>query len=318
MTEQSAPPPPEELVRTREFHAPGPVELELSNGVGPLHVELVETDTVHVEVRHEPAHGYPDWRGGLSGLLSWVNEQINETGLKSGNGRGTGGDREDEHASGAGAEAVRRTRVDMTGSRLAVHPPTEVPLRSVPLVVRVRAPSGSRVSAHTGPGEVLVTGSSGRMSIQSGSGSVETGESAGTTTVRTGSGRISLGEMHAEVQARSGSGPVEVAAVHAASSVVTGSGSVWLGRVSADLLVRSGSGSIAVADGAAGQVELISGSGDLQFAVGDDVAAEVDLVSSTGSVASELEVAGEPPSEAPPLRVFGRTGSGRALLTSSI
>ncbi|PRW64430.1 DUF4097 family beta strand repeat-containing protein [Actinopolyspora mortivallis] len=298
--------------RVREFPAPGPVELELSNGVGPVEVELVETEVVRVEVRHEPKHGYPDWRGGLGALLSWVSEQINESGLGTGNGG------ESDRVSETAAEAVRTTRIDMNGHRLAVHPPTTVPLRAVPLTVLVRAPAGSRVNIHTGPGGIRVTGRAGRTSLQSGSGTVEAGQATGTTTVRTGSGRIRLGEMHAGVQARTGSGPVEIAAVEAASSVVTGSGSVWLGRVRDDLLVRSGSGGIAVAEATAGRVELITGSGEIQVAVGAGVHAEVDLVSSTGSVASELDVDDEPPSEPPRLHVFGRTGSGRALLTPAL
>ncbi|SDP45352.1 hypothetical protein SAMN04487905_104175 [Actinopolyspora xinjiangensis] len=317
MSEHSEP-PPEELLRTRDFRAAGPVELDLSNGVGPVEVELDDSESVHVEVRHEPEHGYPDWRGGLSGLLNWVSEQFNETGIKPGNGRGNGGGREGDRALNAAAEAVHQTRVDMTNSRVAVHPPTTVPLRSVPLAVRVRAPSGSRVNTRTGPGSIRIAGRAGRMSLQSGSGSVLTDEASGTATVRTGSGLVRLGRMAGGVQARSGSGRIEIASIEAASSVVTGSGSVWLGSVGHDLLVRSGSGDITVAEGTSGQVELITGSGELQFAVGRGVAAEVDLTSSTGSITSELEVATEPPATPPPLRLFGRTGSGQALLTSAV
>lgn len=317
MSEHSEP-PPRELLRTREFRASGPVELDLSNGVGPVEVELAESETVHVEVRHEPEFGYPDWRGGLSGLLNWVSEQFNETGIKPGNGRGNGGSREGERELNAAAEAVHQTRVDMTNSRVAVHPPTTVPLRSVPLAVRVRAPSGSRVNVRTGPGSIRITGDAGRMSLQSGSGSVLTDDATGTATVRTGSGLVRLGAMRAGVQARSGSGRIEIGSVEAASSVVTGSGSVWLGRVADDLLVRSGSGDITVAEGTAGQVELITGSGELQFAVGHGVTAEVDVTSSTGSISSELEVSTTPPPAEPSLKLFGRTGSGQALLTSAV
>ncbi|SFD77574.1 Putative adhesin [Actinopolyspora alba] len=317
MSEHSEP-PPRELVRDHEFRASGPVELDLSNGLGPIEVELAESETVRVEVRHEPEHGYPDWRGGLSGLLNWVSEQFNETGIKPGNGRGNGGTREGERSLNAAAEAVQQTRVDMTNSRVAVHPPTTVPLRSVPLAVRVHAPTGSRVNARTGPGSIRIGGSSGRLSLQSGSGSVLTDEATGTATVRTGSGQVRLGTMRAGLQARSGSGRIEIAAIEAASSVVTGSGSVWLGRIADDLLVRSGSGDITVAEGTAGQVELITGSGELQFAVGRGVTAEVDLTSSTGSISSELEVSTEPPGTESALKLFGRTGSGQALLTSAV
>lgn len=309
--------PLNELVRTQDFDTPHPIELDISNSVGPIEIELTDTALTHVEVRHDPEFGPLDWRSGLTGLLSWVSEQFGESGTKTTAG-GLG-----EQSKGRGprepiAEAVRQTRIDLTGNRLAVHTPSTGPLRTVPLSIIVRAPEDSHIGVRTGTGGVESSGPAHRVQIQSGSGSVSVDRARGSAAIRTGSGALRVGTIEAGVQARSGSGDVEVAVVDAPSSVVTGSGNAWLGAVSADVLVRSGSGAVTIADAADGQTELISGSGALRVSVRQGVAAEVDLTSSTGTAASDLPVADKPPAAEPTLRIFGRTGSGDAVLATAV
>ncbi|RCW43337.1 hypothetical protein DFQ14_107227 [Halopolyspora algeriensis] len=308
----------DDVVRIQDFDVPGPIELDISNSIGPVEIELLETARVHVEVRHDPDSGQPDWRSGLTGLLNWVSEQIGDSGIKTGfpdrdNGRGKERALDDAHA-----EAVRQTRIDMTGTRLAVHPPSTVPLRTVPLAIRIQAPAESQVGIRTGAGPVSITGTAEKMRIQTGSGAVSTDSTTGSATIRTGSGQIRLGAMPAGVEARSGSGDIEIASLQAPSSVVTGSGDVWLGTVEADLLVRSGSGNMIVAEAVSGQVELITGSGGIRAGIRKGVHAELDITSSTGNAASELDVSTRRPPEEPALRIFGRTGSGEALVTSAV
>jgi hypothetical protein len=307
-----------ELVRTQDFDTASPIELDLSNNIGPIEITLADTTSTQVEVRHDPASSYLDWRGGLSGLLSWVTEQFGESGFRTVLGdRGTERDR-DRAVREPIAEAVRQTRIDLTGNRLVVRTPGTVPFRTVPLSIKVTAPTESQVNVRTGAGAVRITGAASRLQIQSGAGSVSAERAHGSATVRTGSGQVQLGAMTSGVQARSGSGDVEIASVEAPSSIVTGSGNVWLGTVSGDVLVRSGSGDLTVADAAAGQAELITGSGELQVSISRGVAAEVDLTSSTGLARSDLPVAEEAPSAQPGLRIYGRTGNGDALLTSAV
>ena len=102
------------------------------------------------------------------------------------------------------------------------------------------------------------------------------------------------------------------------SSVVTGSGSVWLGQLRGDALVRSGSGDLSITDAVSGQAELITGSGELRVSLRAGTTAEVDLTSSTGTASSDLPVSEQPPEDEPGLRVYGRTGSGDALVTSAV
>ncbi|GAA4619213.1 DUF4097 family beta strand repeat-containing protein [Saccharopolyspora hordei] len=298
-----------ELVRSQDFDTSGPISIDIANSLGPVTVELADTAVTHVEVRHDPAASGPDWRSGIAGLLTWVSEQFSEAGIRTGSD--FLGPREPV------AEAVRRTRIDLAGNRLAIRTPAASPLRNVPLAVTVRAPRESEVGVHTSSGEVRVSGPAGRVNVQAGSGTTSVEQASDRATVRSGSGQLRLGTMAGGVHARSGSGDVEISSLGAPSSVATGSGNVWLGTVSADVLARSGSGDLTIADATAGQVELITGSGELQVSIHRGTAAEVDLTSSTGSASSDLVVSEEAPAEEPKLRIFGRTGTGDAVLTSA-
>lgn len=311
-----------EPVRVQDFDTSGPIELDITNSVGPIDIQLIDSETTSVEIRHDPAAGYLDWRGGLTGLLSWVTEQFGETGFRpmrperperpTDRGDRPRGPREPI------AEAIRETRIDLTGSRLVIQTPSTVPLRTVPLSIKVIAPVESQVSLRSGAGAVTIAGTAARLQIQSGAGAVSADRVSGSATVRTGSGQLRLGGMAAGVQARSGSGDVEIASVEAPSSIITGNGNVWLGAVSADVLVRSGSGDVTIADAVAGRTELVTGTGELRVSVRKGVSAEIDLTSSTGVARSELEVAGDPPELQPELWIFGRTGSGDALLSRAV
>ncbi|MBE9374299.1 DUF4097 family beta strand repeat protein [Saccharopolyspora sp. HNM0983] len=303
---------PADLVRTQDFEVTGPIGVDVNNGLGPIEVELVPTELVHVEVRHDPAATGLDLRGGIAGLLNWVGEQFGEAGARAGlDAERLRTPREPV------AEAVRRTRIDLTGNRLAVRTPGTAPLRGVPLAVRVTAPESSSVSIHTSSGEVAVTGRAGRISVQSGSGTVAVERAEDRATVRSGAGQLRLGDMAGGVHARSGNGDIEIGELAAASTVATGSGDVWLGSVRADVLVRSGGGDVTVSDAATGQVELITGSGEVHAAIRRGALAEVDLSSSTGAARSDLDVTDQPPDDQAGLRIYGRSGTGDVVLTSA-
>lgn len=301
-----------ELVRSQDFDTTGPIRIDVSNTSGPITVELAETAMTQVEVRHDPSSAGPDWRDGLTNLLSWVTEQFGESGRFGESGPDLGAESREP-----GTAAVRHTRIDLTSGRLVVRTPSNVPLRGVPLAVKVRAPKGSEVSLHCGSGDAEVAGTAGRVNVQSGSGTVTIAEATDQANVRSGAGQLRLGPMRGGLHARTGNGDIEVSAIEAASSVATGSGRIWLGAVSGDVMVRSGSGDLTVADATEGQLELITGSGELQVSIHRGTAAEVDLTSSTGNARSDLDVSSRPPEQEPALRVFGRTGTGSAVLTTA-
>jgi hypothetical protein len=289
--------PADEIVRQQSFDVDGPIELDLAVGAGRIEVRLVNEPGAHVEVRHDPAAGGP-WMAGVSSLLTWVSGQF--------------GDQVGEMSS---AEAVRQTRIDLTGGRLVIRAPKSLPLRTVPIAVTVRAPAGSHVTSHSGSANVTITGGAGRLDLQSGSGEISADRADGVASVHSGSGAVRLGPMLAGLRARTSTGDVEVTSLGGATSLFTGSGDVWMGAVAGDVMARTGSGDLTVADAATGQIELQTGSGSIRVGVRAGSSAEVDLSSVTGAARSELGLSDTQPENAPKLRIRGRTASGSAVVS---
>ncbi|MEJ2855811.1 MULTISPECIES: DUF4097 family beta strand repeat-containing protein [unclassified Saccharothrix] len=289
-----------EVVRQQSFDVEGVVEIDIALIAGRVRVHLVDEPGVHVEVRHESTPG-DSWTAGLTGLLSWVNDQFG--------------------ASGAGAavptDAVRDARIELTGQRLKVQSSKALPLRAVPLGVTVRAPVGSHVIAKSGAADVTVTGAAGRLEIRTGTGDVTADRADGSSQVDSGSGKLRLGPMPAGLRAKTGSGDIEVSSVAGNTVLYSGTGHVWLGAVENDVQVRTGSGDVTIADAAAGRIQLGTGSGHVRVGVRPGVTAEVDLLSTAGTARSELEVSTTPPAETAPLVITGRTGNGNALVTTA-
>lgn len=289
----------DEIVRQQSFDVEGPIELDLSVGAGRIEVRLVNEPGAHVEVRHDPSSGGP-WMAGVSSLLTWVSGQF--------------GDQVGEMSS---AEAVRQTRIDLTGGRLVVRAPKSLPLRTVPIAVTVRAPAGSHVTSHSGSANVTVTGGAGRLDLQTGSGEISADKAEGVASVHTGSGSVRLGPMLAGLRARTSTGDVEVTSLGGPTSLFTGSGDVWMGAVAGDVMARTGSGDLTVADAATGQIELQTGSGSIRVGVRAGSPAEVDLSSATGAARSELALSDTQPETTPKLRIRGRTASGTAIVSQA-
>lgn len=288
-----------DVVRQQGFEVEGPIEIDVSLMAGRVRVHLVDEPGAHVEVRQEESAG-ESWTAGLSGLLSWVNNQFGDRAQPSGPG-----------------EAVRDARVEFTGGRLTVHSSKALPLRAVPLGVVVRAPQGSHVTVQAGAAEVTVTGPAGRLDVQTGTGDVTVDRADAAAKVHSGSGKLRLGPMLGGLRAKTGSGDIEVSSVGGNTVLYTATGDVWLGAVQSDVQVRTGSGDVTVADAASGRVQLGTGSGDVRVGVRPGVTAEVDLASSSGAARSELEVLNAPPEGETSLFVTGRTGTGTALVTTA-
>lgn len=289
-----------EVIRRQEFDADGPLELDVVVGAGRVEVKLSDQPGVTVEVRHDPASASP-WSEGFSSLLSWFSGQFG-----------------DGAQLGSPQDAVRETRIDLTGGRLVVRTPKALPSRGVPLAVTVTAPSASAVEVRSGSATVRVSGAAGRLIVATGSGDVHAERSDGAAEVTTGSGAVRLGPMLGGLRARTGSGELEVSSVGGVTSLFTGVGDVWLGSVSADVIARTGSGDLTIADAASGQVELITGSGEIRIGVRQDTPAEIDLRSGSGKARSDLPLSNQRPEAEPALRVRAKTDSGGAVATPAV
>ncbi|RSN63239.1 hypothetical protein DMH01_11620 [Amycolatopsis sp. WAC 04182] len=300
MSEENTP-AGEETVRVEDFEAEGPIEVDVSVGIGRVTIELTGESGVHAEVRRDGGEQQP-WVDGMTSLLSWVGERF--------------GDQLGGSPAGSVGDAVAQTRIEKVGNRLVVQAPKAWQLKNVPLAVTVRAPAGSHLEVRAGAADVTVTGSAGRADLLTGAGKIGLERADGSAIVRTGTGDIKLGPTLSGLQLRTGSGSVEAASVSGSATLATGTGDVWLGEVAGEVLARTGSGSLSVADAASGTLELTTGSGEVRVGIRGGVQAEIDLSSTTGSVSSELEVAETAPSEVS-LKVRARTGTGDAVVTSA-
>lgn len=295
---------PTERRESFECHTPVDIWVELDGG--QLDITLRETPEgtsgITAQVRPDP-NSRPPWNVGFGGLLSWLGEQAGATPL---------GD--------LTAEAVRRTAIDFAGQRLTVRSPREFPLRTVPLIIELSAPSGSSVTARSGSADVGVTGVAAELDAATGSGTVRAQRCTGAAVIRTGSGDVQLGAVLGRLRVRTGSGQVDVTSVEgtaSAGTVQTGSGDVRLGAVKHDVSARSGSGDLTVVDACGGGLELTTGSGQLRVGIHRGVHAELDVSSGSGRAHSALPVGGPPAEGAVALRVRARTGSGDALVTAA-
>jgi hypothetical protein len=292
------------LVRRHDFDCDGPIDIWVEIGGGRLEITLEESSAgaaaVGVQVRPDPA-GQP-WGIGFAGLLGWLGHPVGAV----------------PHGE-LGTQAVRRTLVEFTGRRLTVHTPREFPLHTVPVIIQVRAPAGSSITARSGAADVVITGDAATLHIMSGSGEVRAQQCTGDMEIRTGSGDVRVGTVQGRLRVRTGSGTVDVSSLQGSgkSVVKTGSGNVRLGAVKHDISARTGSGDLTVADACAGGLDLTTGSGQLRVGIHAGVRAELDVSSGCGNARSDLPLSGPPTEGEVQLRVRARTGSGDALVTSA-
>lgn len=302
MTEESIP-AGEETVRVEDFEAEGPIEVDVSVGIGRVTIELTDESGVHAEVRRDGGEQQP-WVDGMTSLLSWVGERF--------------GDQLGGSPVGSAGDAVAQTRIEKVGNRLVVQAPKAWQLKNVPLAVTVRAPAGSHLEVRAGAADVTVTGVAGRADLMTGAGKISLERADGSAIVRTGTGDIKVGATLSSLQLRTGSGAVEASSLCGSATIATGTGDVWLGEIAGEVLARTGSGDLSVTDAAFGALELTTGSGEVRVAIRGRVRAEIDLSSTTGSVSSELDVAESAPSDGEVvLKVRARTGTGDAVVTSA-
>lgn len=337
MTEETTPhhEPDEssETVRTESWPCDQAGELELSIDVGRIDVGLSDdASTVEVELRADLSRG-GNWTKGLSGVLNWLGESTGPSGSirVGGHDISFGGrdfpfggpdfDLSDLKGLDLEAEAVRAAEITWSekSRRLVVHSPTRMPLRIVPLVLTVRAPSRSRILLRTGSGQITVTGQCGQAKVRTSSGDVELDTVSGDLHLSTGSGEATAHAVSGRTKAKTGSGNLTLESLGGAAKVTAGSGDIRLGVVCADVQAYTGSGDLTVDDAERGQLALVTGSGDLRVGVHSGATAELDLQSNSGRARSELDVSDVAPSGGPTaLRIHGRAGNGDVLVTRAL
>ena len=163
--------------------------------------------------------------------------------------------------------------------------------RHVAIDYEITVPASTAVEAHSGSGNVDVTGVSSGVQAQTGSGDIRLRDLGGRQHAHTGSGNIRAENVSAPFDAQTGSGDIESALTGSGDvDVHTGSGTIHVRGIKGGVHARTGSGDIEADGSVAGPWQLHSGSGNIRLAVGSNSGFNVDLHTSSGSIHSELPI----------------------------
>jgi hypothetical protein len=172
--------------------------------------------------------------------------------------------------------------------------------RQIRVNFTVQMPSGSRVRASTGNGEVQVTGGGPEVIAASGNGAITVSGAAGEVHASSGNGKVTVDGAGGPVEVSSGNGDIRVNTI--------------LGPVSAN----SGNGTIEVS------IDRLTGSPDMKFSTGngriilsvpDDFGAELESNTGNGRVSVDFPILMQ--GRINPSRVRGTIGDGGGRLVMS-
>jgi DUF4097 and DUF4098 domain-containing protein YvlB len=163
--------------------------------------------------------------------------------------------------------------------------------RHVAIDYEITVPASTTAQAHSGSGNVEVSGVSSGVQAQTGSGDIRLRDLGGRQQAHTGSGNIRAENVAAPFNAETGSGDIEASLTGSGDvDVHTGSGTVQVRGIKGGVHARSGSGNIEADGTVAGPWQLHSGSGNIRLLVGSSNGFNVDLHTSSGSIHTELSV----------------------------
>lgn len=225
-------------------------------------------------------------------------------------------------ASKHAAELLAQTLVERRGDALVVVAPRQGGVFDLPFLgkwagrgldVRITVPTGipTKISTYTAP--IRIAGRVGAADLTFGSGEAAVREVDGDLRLRYGSGIAKAVDVHGSVQLRSGSGNAEFGTVGGALTCGCGSGNVDVRVAHGPVRIRTGSGTARLGE-VHGDVDLTTGSGQLEIGVPAGVTARLDLHAGAGQIQSELPIDDHQVSEAKPITLRARTGSGNVRL----
>ena len=240
------------------FETPSPIQLEAKVATADVFLEAGERTTTTVEVRPRDA------------------------------------------GSRADCDAAERVRVTQDGGRIRVIGERGIRRTRGAYEVHVELPAGSHVELATSTGDLRARGELGTVEVQTGTGDMVVDEAA-------------------RVQAATGSGDIEVAVASGPVEVKTGSGDVRIGSASGDVRCKTGTGDLRVDAADGGELELLTGTGDIVVAIPEGVAALLDLISGLGDIDNQLTSVDARPDEATgSVRVRVKTGTGDVTISRAV
>jgi len=163
--------------------------------------------------------------------------------------------------------------------------------RHISISYEVTVPPSTVVQAHSGSGDVEVTGVRSGVQAHSGSGEIRLRDLGGQVHVQTGSGNIQAQNVTAPFYSQTGSGDIEVSLTGAGDvDVHTGSGTIRIKGIKGGMRGHTGSGDIEADGDVAGPWQLHTGSGTVRMALGAGGGFNLDVHTSSGSIHTQLPI----------------------------
>ncbi len=163
--------------------------------------------------------------------------------------------------------------------------------RHVSIDYDITVPADTSLEAHSGSGNVQVTGVRSGVQAQTGSGDIRLRDLGGRLHAQTGRGNVRAEDVAAPFYAHAGSGNIEASLNGSGDvDVETGSGTIRMRGIKGGVRARTGSGDIEAAGTVAGPWGLHSGSGNINLAVGSGAGFNLDTHTSSGSIHSDVPI----------------------------
>ena len=143
------------------------------------------------------------------------------------------------------------------------------------LNVTIRVPAGVRLRAHSGNGDVSVTGAFAEATARSGNGRVRVSGTAGEVDAASGNGEVTVESVRGPVSASSGNGDIRVTTVLGPVSASSGNG---------DLLVRMSE--LRAAD----DMQFSTGNGRIEVTVPEGFNADIDASTGNGGIRTDFPI----------------------------
>jgi hypothetical protein len=182
--------------------------------------------------------------------------------------------------------------IEQSGSsiRIGYNLPDDVK-RHIAIDYEITVPAQTAADAHSGSGNVDISGVNSGVRAQTGSGDIRLRDVSGRQYAHTGSGNIRAENAAAPFEAQTGSGDIEASLTGSGDvDVHTGSGTIHVTGVKGGVRAQTGSGDIESDGTVTGPWTLRSGSGSIRLAVGSSAGFNLDLHTSSGSIHSELPI----------------------------
>lgn len=164
--------------------------------------------------------------------------------------------------------------------------------RHVSIDYEITVPADTEVQAHSGSGNVDVSGVRLSVDAETGSGDVRMRDIGNRVKAHTGSGNIRGDSIGAPFTAQTGSGDIEADLTGSGDvDVHTGSGTIRVRGIKGGLRAQTGSGNIESDGNVTAPWTLHSGSGNITLAVSGGGGFNLDLHTGSGSIHTDLPIA---------------------------